>query len=382
MQIDPKPAYIDALVGAMNYEGGCNPVNVTFLTGLGSKRQREIVDQYAQNDRRILPPSGIPIGNIQSGLPVHAGYGPELGAATYPGDNAATGPYPLYDRWSDAYNVTTEFITVNQARGSSSRPSWRAARRPRADRGRTPAPSSRARGDGSAQSPVTLQRRRARRNLSGSPASSGRPATRSRPLARPTRSRRRTAAAVGRGGGRMAGRPARVRRGLLHGRQRHGRLDGRRRACRRSAVSSSGGDGWNWTPPAPCRIPAPSPTSPASPPGCTSMVHRASATLSVGAGRFLFAWVYVDPAIPRARSCCPGTTGPRGSTAPIGAPTRSPTAERNRGTASRGRPAAAGRWVQLRVRARAVGLEGATLSGMSFSLIGGRATWGAAGRSR
>jgi hypothetical protein len=70
--IDPKPAYIDALVGAMNYEGGCNPVNVTYLTGLGSRRQREIVDQYAQNDRRVLPPSGIPIGNIQAGLPVHA----------------------------------------------------------------------------------------------------------------------------------------------------------------------------------------------------------------------------------------------------------------------------------------------------------------------
>ena len=38
--IDPKPEYIDALVGAMNFEGGCNPVNVTYLTGLGVKRQR------------------------------------------------------------------------------------------------------------------------------------------------------------------------------------------------------------------------------------------------------------------------------------------------------------------------------------------------------
>jgi len=33
------------------------------------------------------------------------------------------------------------------------------------------------------------------------------------------------------------------------------------------------------------------------------------------------------------------------------------------------------------VPARAVGLEGATLDGMGFSMVGGRATWGAAGRA-
>ncbi|HEY5078786.1 MAG TPA: glycoside hydrolase family 9 protein, partial [Opitutaceae bacterium] len=114
--IKPKPAYIDALVGAMNFEGGCNPVNVTYLTGLGLKRQREVVDQYAQNDRRILPPSGIPIGNIQAAFEFLPNYGLRLREATYPDDNAAEGQYPFYDRWSDAYNVTTEFVAVNQAR--------------------------------------------------------------------------------------------------------------------------------------------------------------------------------------------------------------------------------------------------------------------------
>jgi hypothetical protein len=34
------------------------------------------------------------------------------------------------------------------------------------------------------------------------------------------------------------------------------------------------------------------------------------------------------------------------------------------------------------VRAGAVGLEGAVLSGMSFSLVDGSASWDAAGRSR
>jgi len=40
---------------------------------------------------------------------------------------------------------------------------------------------------------------------------------------------------------------------------------------------------------------------------------------------------------------------------------------------------AVGQWVQLQVPASQVGLEGTTVSGMSFSLYNGRATWDAAG---
>ena len=115
--IDPKPAYLEALVGALNYEGGTNPVNVTYLTGLGLKRQREVVSQYAQSDRRVLPPSGIPLGNISAGYSHTPTYGTELRELTYPNDSSDSAAYAIYDRWSDAFNVTTEFITVNQARG-------------------------------------------------------------------------------------------------------------------------------------------------------------------------------------------------------------------------------------------------------------------------
>ena len=115
--LEPKPAYLDALVGAMNYEGGTNPVNMPFLTGLGARRQREVVSQYAQNDRRALPPSGIPIGNILAGYSYSDVYGTELRDLTHPRDDADAGAFPIYDRWSDAFNVTGEFITLNQARG-------------------------------------------------------------------------------------------------------------------------------------------------------------------------------------------------------------------------------------------------------------------------
>src|SRR5205814_619362 len=109
---DPRRDYLEAILSNLNYEGGCNPVNVTYVTGLGWKRQREIVHQYAQNDRRVLPPTGIPLGNIQSGFQYLNNYGNELGALCFPQDGVAAAPYPFYDRWADTFNTRTEFAPV------------------------------------------------------------------------------------------------------------------------------------------------------------------------------------------------------------------------------------------------------------------------------
>jgi hypothetical protein len=113
---DPRPKYVEAILGNLNYEAGCNPVNVTYLTGLGWKRQRDIVDQYAENDRRILPPSGIPLGNIQSSFGSLELYGKELDELSFPADSDEKAPYPIYDRWGDSFNLTQEFVIPNQAR--------------------------------------------------------------------------------------------------------------------------------------------------------------------------------------------------------------------------------------------------------------------------
>jgi hypothetical protein len=113
---DPRQKYTEAILENLNFEGGCNPVNVCYLTGLGWKRQREIVHNYAQNDRRILPPSGIPLGNLQSGFGWLDFYKEELGALSFPWDGAKENPYPLYDRWGDSFNLQAEFVVVNQAR--------------------------------------------------------------------------------------------------------------------------------------------------------------------------------------------------------------------------------------------------------------------------
>jgi hypothetical protein len=114
---DPRPRLLEAMLSNMNYEAGCNPVNVTYITGLGSRRQREIVHLYAQNDHRVLPPSGIPLGNLQAGFGWLDRYGKELGRLSFPSDSDPVAPYPLYDRWGDSFNLSTEFVILNQARG-------------------------------------------------------------------------------------------------------------------------------------------------------------------------------------------------------------------------------------------------------------------------
>jgi hypothetical protein len=112
--------FLDAILRNMNYEGGCNPLNVAFVTGVGLKRQREMVHQYAINDRRVLPPSGLPLGSVQRGFQDLSLYPAELAGLTFPHDYAVTAPYSPLDIWADVYNLTTEFVNPQQGRGLAS----------------------------------------------------------------------------------------------------------------------------------------------------------------------------------------------------------------------------------------------------------------------
>ena len=104
------------LLACANYELGCNPLNVSFVTGAGQHQQHEIVHQYAQNDMREMPPSGFPLGNLQAGFAWTAMYKSNLSQMNYPFDWGSSNQYPLYDRWGDTYNTTTEFVVAQQAR--------------------------------------------------------------------------------------------------------------------------------------------------------------------------------------------------------------------------------------------------------------------------
>ncbi|HWC58554.1 MAG TPA: hypothetical protein VHC44_02595, partial [Verrucomicrobiae bacterium] len=79
-------------------------------------RQREVVDQYSENDRHALPKSGVPISNMQEGFVWTWTYGWDLSPLNFPSDGAQTAPYPIYDRWADFFNVTTEASTTDTAR--------------------------------------------------------------------------------------------------------------------------------------------------------------------------------------------------------------------------------------------------------------------------
>jgi hypothetical protein len=113
---DPRPKFLEAMVGNMNYEGGCNPVNICYLTGIGWNRQHQIVHHYANNQRRGLPPTGLAIGNIEDGFMYLDAYKKEPTTLTFPTDWDEKNPYPFYDRWADAFNTSTEFVTVNLGR--------------------------------------------------------------------------------------------------------------------------------------------------------------------------------------------------------------------------------------------------------------------------
>jgi hypothetical protein len=113
---DPKPQFIEAIIENLNYEAGRNPVNVSYITGLGWKQPREMVNHYAQNDWRVLPPSGLAFGNIQEGFPFLDPYQKDLGALTFPSDGDEKNPYPFYDRWGDTFNTAAEFVSPNLAR--------------------------------------------------------------------------------------------------------------------------------------------------------------------------------------------------------------------------------------------------------------------------
>ena len=134
----PDPALDEAIASNLAYSHGANPANVSFVTGLGEKRPLEVVHQVAQNDRRALPPSGLPIGNVQERLPVLGWYGQTLRAQSLPQDGTAAGAYPFYDRWSDVFDTLTEPTIATMTRGlaataslmartPAARQPWRAA---------------------------------------------------------------------------------------------------------------------------------------------------------------------------------------------------------------------------------------------------------------
>jgi len=382
-QLNPKPAYIDALVGAMNYEGGSNPVNVMFLTGLGLKRQRENVSQFAENSRRILPPSGIPLGQVTAGFEYLSSYGPELSELSYPGDSGSKNVYPYYDRWSDAFNVTQEFITVNQARGflataflatltPSSGGAWSAPAAAIA------VPSAVA----LIGAPLTLSVSVAGQDLAGArivwEGRDQQPAFGSSYVVTPVNDGDQWVEAEVEW---PDGRRAFAQADFQANSPLQVWIDDALPAG--ASAASDGGDSWTWV----SSGPAPESGKLAVQTTLASGLHElsftgATAAMEVYAGDTLFAWVYLDRANPPSEILLAWNDGSSWEhRAYWGANTITYGTNGTAGRYYAGALPAAGGWVKLSVPAAAVGLAGSAVNGMDFSLYGGRATWDAIGRS-
>ncbi|HEY3861980.1 MAG TPA: glycoside hydrolase family 9 protein [Verrucomicrobiae bacterium] len=389
-QLNPNPAYMTALLANMNYEGGCNPVNASYITGLGWKRQHGIVSQWELNDIRAVPPSGIPIGNIQSDFEYLWDYNGELEELSFPSDGAAAAPYPFYDRWADSWNVTTEMVVLNQARGlgslaflaaqtaAASQP-WKAvaAQIVNVPTGVAPIGSNitvslQAPGLDLSTARITWEANAAGSTQPGQQLGFGQTFTYAPSL-----------------------------NGMQWIEAEAQFPDGRRVFATNSFMANSpnivwvedalpggavggadGGDAWNWI----SGSPTPYSGKLAQQSAIESGEHQvyfanASQTLSVGTNAALYAWIYLDPAHPPTEAMLQwnDSSGSWEHRAYWGANVLAFGVD---GTATRtnmGLLPAAGQWVQLKVPSSLVNLAGSTVSGLAFTLYGGRATWDCAG---
>jgi hypothetical protein len=371
-----------AMIANMNYEGGCNPVNVAYVTGMGWKRQRDIVSQWHSVTPQTLPPSGIPEGNVTGSFTYLFPYGSALENLCFPSDATGTpGYYPFYDRWGDSWNVNAEMVVLNQARGlgtlaflaaqtSLKTQPWHAVS------GQINIPSGKAQ----VGSPVTLSM-----TAPGIDLSSAR-ITWEGAGVEPTFGK--TFVFVPQGNGSQT---VQAEAQLPDGRRifaigtvvvNAGNVAWVDDSVPAGAMTgASGGDSWNWV----SSSPSPFAGSYAHQTALASGLHEhlfqnATRTLSIGVGDTLYAYIYLDPANPPSEIMLSWNTGSSWEhRAYWGANLINYGID---GTASRrnmGALPATGQWVQLQIPASQVGLEGTTVSGMSFSLYNGRATWDAAG---
>ncbi|NOZ01373.1 MAG: glycoside hydrolase family 9 [Deltaproteobacteria bacterium] len=114
--LDDRAEFTEAMVGNIDYHLGANPLNLSYLTGVGFRRPLDIVSQWARNDKRELPPSGIPLGDVVTGYGWITGYDHERGRWSFPPDEDRKDPYPIYDRFTDSWNTQAEVVTAVQAR--------------------------------------------------------------------------------------------------------------------------------------------------------------------------------------------------------------------------------------------------------------------------
>ena len=148
------------------------------------------------------------------------------------------------------------------------------------------------------------------------------------------------------------------------------------------AVQEGYGEGWTWT----SSNPTPYSGNAASQSGTVPGMHQhyfynATATLTVGSGDKLFAYVYLDPSSPPSEVMLQWNDGQWEHRVYWGANAIPWGVDASPARVFMGVLPSPGEWVRLEVPASVVELEGHVLNGMAFTLYDGRASWDRAGKS-
>jgi hypothetical protein len=148
-----------------------------------------------------------------------------------------------------------------------------------------------------------------------------------------------------------------------------------------ASTGSSGGDVWAWV----TSNPAPFSGTRVHQSAIAAGTHDhffvgASSPLAIFAGDTIFVYVYVDSANVPSEIMLSFNDGTWEHRAYWGSKTLTYGQEGTASSRPMGGLPPAGQWVQLQIPAALVGLEGRSINGVSFTLVGGRATWDVLGR--
>ena len=145
---------------------------------------------------------------------------------------------------------------------------------------------------------------------------------------------------------------------------------------------TDGGDDWNWVSSSPAPFSGTRASQSANLPGLHQYFFDwAEATLAINPGDKLYAYIYLNPSHPPSEAMLQWTDGTWEHRAYWGADKIMYGVAGNPSRIYAGPLPPAGQWARLEVPANKVGLEGATIKGMAFSLFDGSAIWDAAGKS-
>jgi hypothetical protein len=108
--LDRDQRYLQCALDNLAYTFGANPHGYFLQTGLGHKRNIEVVDQESGYDGIIEPVPGLPLGIGSNGFYWIALYERRPAEGQHPAE------WPLLNRWYDGFNVSTEFTMGPMAR--------------------------------------------------------------------------------------------------------------------------------------------------------------------------------------------------------------------------------------------------------------------------